>query len=70
MNKKRYKEYDEESDLFWPSEKENKITHKFYRDLSSLTKNKKSKNKKLNLFALFLSLIKWQRKLKLIFFNE
>ena len=62
MNKKRYQEYDEESELFWPSEEEDKITRKFYRDLTRLTKNKKSKNKikKLNLFALFLSLIKWQ----------
>ena len=62
MNKKRYQEYDEESELFWPSEEEDKITRKFYRDLARLTKNKKSKNKikKLNLFALFLSLIKWQ----------
>ena len=45
-----------------PSEKEDKITRKFYRDLTRLTKLKKSKNKikKLNFFELILSLIKWQ----------
>ena len=63
LNKKRYKEYPEESELLWPSEKEDKITRKFYRDLTSLTRLKKSKNKikKLNFFELILSLIKWQR---------
>ena len=62
MNKKRYKEYAEESELLWPSEKEDKITRKFYRDLTRLTKNKNSKNiKKLNFLELILSLINWQR---------
>ena len=63
MNKKIYKEYEEESELLWPSEKEDKITRKFYRDLTRLTKTKKSKNKikKLNFFELILSLIKWQK---------
>ena len=63
MNKKRYKEYAEESELLWPSEKEDKITRKFYRDLTRLTKTKKSKNKikKLNFFELIFSLIKWQK---------
>ena len=63
MNKKIYKEYAEESELLWPSEKEDKITRKFYRDLTRLTKTKKSKNKikKLNFFELILSLIKWQK---------
>ena len=64
MNKKRYQENSEEGfELLWPSEKEDKITRKFYRDLTSLTKTKKSKNKikKLNFFELILSLIEWQR---------
>ena len=39
MNKKRYKEeYEEGSELLWPSEKEDKITRNFYRYLSNLTK--------------------------------
>ena len=40
MNKKRYnEEYEEGSELLWPSEKEDKITRNFYRDLSHLSKN-------------------------------
>ena len=40
MKNKRYKEeYDEGSNLLWPSEEEDKITRKFYRDLSHLSKN-------------------------------
>ena len=65
MNKKRYKEeYLEGSDLLWPSDKEDKITRQFYKDLTQLTKNKKSNNKikKLNFFELILSLIKWQQR--------
>ena len=64
MNKEKYKEeYEEGSDLLWPSEKEDKITRKFYRDLTRLTKikNPNNKIKKLNFFELILSLIKWQR---------
>ena len=51
MNKKRYKEeYEEGSNLLWPSEEEDKITRKFYRDLSHLSKkeiHKKNKNSNL-----------------------
>ncbi len=44
MKKKRYKEdYEEGSSLLWPSEEEDKITRKFYRDLSHLSKNIESK---------------------------
>ncbi len=52
MNKKRYEEeYEEGSNLLWPSEEEDKITRKFYRDLSHLSKNViHDKNKKSNLF--------------------
>ena len=40
MNKKRYQEeYEEGSNLLWPSEEEDKITRNFYRDLSHLAKN-------------------------------
>ena len=63
MNKERYKEeYEEDSDLLWPSEKEDKVTRKFYRDLSRLTKNETSNNtKRLNFFVLLLSLIKLKK---------
>jgi hypothetical protein len=47
MNKKRYQEeYEEGSNLLWPSEEEDKITRKFYRDLSHLSKKEiHNKNK-------------------------
>ena len=63
MNKERFKEeYEEGSDLLWPSEKEDKVTRKFYRDLSRLTKNENSNNtKRLNFFVLFLSIIKLKK---------
>ena len=64
MIKERYKEeYEDGSDLLWPSDKEDKITRQFYRDLTHLTKSKNSNNKikKLNFFELIISLIKWQR---------
>jgi len=61
--KERYKEvYEEGSDLLWPSEKEDKVTRKFYRDLSHLTKNETSNNtKRLNFFELLLSIIKFKK---------
>ena len=51
MNKKRYQEeYEEGSNLLWPSEEEDKITRKFYRDLSHLSKKQiHNKNKNSNL---------------------
>ena len=37
-SKERYKEeFDEGSELLWPSEEEDKVTRKFYRDLSHLS---------------------------------
>ena len=56
MNKKRYlEEYEEGSDLLWPSEEEDKVTRKFYRDLSHLSKKTiNDKNKKLNLLQQIL----------------
>jgi len=55
MKNKRYnEEYDEGSNLLWPSEEEDKITRKFYRDLSHLSKktihNKKKKSSMLKQF--------------------
>ena len=51
MNKERYKEeYEEGSDLLWPSDKEDKITRQFYEDLSILSKNQNSNNKKRKSF--------------------
>ena len=39
MNKERYwEEYEEGSNLLWPSEEEDEITRKFNRDLSHLSK--------------------------------
>ena len=63
MNKERYKEeYTDGSDLLWPSDKEDKVTRKFYRDLSHLTKHKTSnKTKRLNFFELLLSIIKLKK---------
>ena len=60
MNKERYKEeYEEGSDLLWPSDKEDKITRQFYKDLSDLSKDINcSKNKKLNVFEQIVRIIK------------
>ena len=63
MIKERYKEeFEEGSDLLWPSEKEDKVTRKFYRNLSRLTKNESSNNtKRLNFFELVLAIIKLKK---------
>ena len=63
MDKERYnEEYEEASYLLWPSDKEDKVTRKFYRDLSHLTKNDTSKNtKKYNFFELLLSIRKFKK---------
>ena len=60
MNKKRYKEeYEEVLYLLWPSDKEDKITRQFYKELSHLSKNiNYSKKKKLNLFEQLVRIIK------------
>ena len=59
MNKERYKEeYEEGSDLLWPSDKEDKITRQFYKDLSHLSKNLNySKKKKLGLSEQIIRII-------------
>ena len=60
MDKERFKEeYEEGSELLWPSDKEDKITRKFYKELSYLTKNiNYSNNKKLNIFKQLFKRIK------------
>ena len=60
MNKERYKEeYEEGSDLLWPSDKEDKITRQFYKELSHLSKNiNYIKKKKLNLLEQLVRIIK------------
>ena len=59
MNKERYKEeYEEGSDLLWPSDKEDKITRKFYKDLSNLSKNiNYSNNEKDKIFEQLVRII-------------
>ena len=66
MNQERYKEeYDEGSDLLWPSDKEDKITRQFYKDLSHLSKNiNYAKKKKLGFFELIFSILNWQKYIK------
>ncbi len=60
MNKERYiEEYEEGSDLLWPSDKEDKITRQFYKDLSHLSKNiNYNKKKKPNLVEQLFKIIK------------
>jgi len=60
LNKERYtEEYQKDSELLWPSKKEDKVTRKFYSDLYRLTKNETSNNtKRLNFFETLLSIIK------------
>ena len=59
MKNKRYKEeYEEGSNLLWPSEEEDKITRKFYRDLSQLSKKIiQNKNKKSSMIKQIFRLI-------------
>ena len=64
LNKERHKEeYEEGSDLLWPSEKEDKVTRKFYQDLSYLSKYKMPNNKKkrFNYIDLIFSLINFKK---------
>ena len=57
-SKGRYKEeFDEGSELLWPSEEEDKVTRKFYRDLSHLSKNENHKKIDSNIFKQLLKLI-------------
>ncbi len=58
--KDRYKEeYEEGSNLLWPSDKEDKITRQFYKDLSILSKKiNYSKKKKLKLLEQVVRIVK------------
>ena len=60
MNQERYKEeYEEGSDLLWPSDNEDKITRQFYKDLSHLSKNiNYTKRKKSGLLEQLIRIIK------------
>ena len=54
----RYKEeFEEGSELLWPSEKEDKVTRKFYRDLSHLTKQVNHKKNNTSLIKQLFQLI-------------
>ena len=56
--KDRYKEeFEEGSELLWPSEEEDKVTRKFYRDLSHLSKNENHNKVDSNIFKQLLKLI-------------
>ena len=56
--KERYKEeFDEGSELLWPSEEEDKVTRKFYRDLSHLSKNENSKKIESSILKQIIKLI-------------
>ena len=57
-SKERYKEeFDEGSELLWPSDKEDKVTRKFYRDLSHLSKNENSKKIESSILKQIIKLI-------------
>ena len=58
LNKERYKEYGEGSDLLWLNDKEDKITKQFYKDLSHLSININYSKKKLNLVEQLFKIIK------------
>ena len=57
-SKNRYKEkFDEGSELLWPSDSEDKVTRKFYRDLSHLSKNLNHQKKITNIIRQIIILI-------------
>ena len=57
-SKKRYREeFEEGSELLWPSEKEDNITRKFYRDISHLSKKSSNKKIKTNLIVQIFKII-------------
>ena len=57
-SKKRYKEeFEEGSELLWPSEKEDSITRKFYRDISHLSKKSNNQKIKTNLILQIFKII-------------
>ena len=57
-SKNRYfEEFEEGSNLLWPSEEEDEVTRKFYRDLSHLSKNTSHKRNKSNLIQQIIKVI-------------
>ena len=57
-SKKRYiEEFDEGSELLWPSDEEDFITRKFYRDISHLSKKTNIKKKKTNFIMQIIKII-------------
>ena len=64
MNKGRYiEEYEEWLELIWPSKNEEKITSKFYENISHITKDiiPNNKNKRFNFLSLIFSLITFKK---------
>ena len=61
MNKKSknryFEEFEEGSNLLWPSEEEDEVTRSFYRDLSHLSKNTSHKRYKSNLIQQIIKVI-------------
>tara|TARA_Y100000589_G_scaffold246997_1_gene234920 strand:+ start:3690 stop:3893 length:204 start_codon:yes stop_codon:yes gene_type:complete len=56
--KKRYREeFEEGSELLWPSDKEDKVTRKFYRDLSHLSKKVSNKRNRSSLIIQIIKLL-------------
>ena len=57
-SKERYnEEFNEGSELLWPSEKEDKVTRKFYRDLSHLSKNENHEKIDSSIFKQIIKLL-------------
>ncbi len=57
-SKKRYKEkFEEGSELLWPSDAEDRVTRKFYRDISHLSKKSNLKKTKTNLIVQIFKII-------------
>ena len=57
-SKKRYREkFEEGSELLWPSDREDSVTRKFYRDISHLSKKTNHQKTKTNLITQILKII-------------
>tara|TARA_B100000965_G_scaffold404214_1_gene434357 strand:+ start:617 stop:832 length:216 start_codon:yes stop_codon:yes gene_type:complete len=57
-SKTRYKEeFDEGSELLWPSDLEDSITRKFYRDLSHFSKNSTKEKKRSSVVVQIFKII-------------
>ena len=73
MKNKRYnKEYEEGSNLLWPIEGEDKISRKFYRDLSNLSKkiiNNKKSSMIEQIFRLIAGIYGSTKKIMIILMN-